>query len=549
MTRKFTNRQIIFLVWQQLKINKWQALNNTVVGMFIVGLEFLFVWLTKQTIDIATGTSHLFTLKTSVILLGVTMLTQLLLTAYRSWVNAMLSVKATNRLQLDIFHHTLLTPWASIRKFHSADIVNRIEKDVNVIVSLVTDTLPSLIITCTQFCGAFTFLYLMDKKLALFVVIIIPFFILIGKLYIRRMRRLSRKIRETDSRLQSQYQEGVRNTIVIKTIRSATKAILQGILQTQSRIVGLVHQRALYSVTSNFVMNIGFASAYMFTFVWGTYHLSIGLISYGALIAFVQLVNQIQRPARGLVRFIPDIISALTSGERILQVSQLQTEQTPQEESARTADGALGVRVSNVTFGYTYDRDILEGITLDFPPGSRTAIVAPTGRGKTTLIRLMLSLLTPRKGQIEIYGNGHSLPTSTATRHLFAYVPQGNTLFSGSIRSNLKIANPDADDAQLIESLRLAGADFVLSLPEGLSSECGEHGVSLSEGQSQRLSIARCLLTGAPILLLDEATSALDETTESEVMHRILTAMPHATIICITHRKGVVRFCDKLVEL
>ncbi|MBR4783221.1 MAG: ABC transporter ATP-binding protein, partial [Bacteroidaceae bacterium] len=321
---KYTTKQIARLTWQELKANKLQATNNTLAGLLIVALEFLFVWLTKQTIDIATGASHVFTLRTAVILLIATLMAQLLLTAYRSWVNAMLSVKATNRMQLDIFRRTLITPWTALLNFHSGDIINRIEKDVSVIVTLVTDTLPAFIIVSAQFIGAFTFLYLMDHTLALFVVIIIPFFILIGKLYIKTMRRLSRQIRKTDSQLQAQYQEGITNRIVVKSIPGATQEILQRTLKTQSKMVRLVHNRARYSITSNFIINFGFAAAYLFTFIWGTYHLSIGLITYGALIAFVQLVAQIQRPARSLAKFIPDLISALTSGERLLQIKELE---------------------------------------------------------------------------------------------------------------------------------------------------------------------------------------------------------------------------------
>lgn len=543
---KYSTKQIARLVWQELKANKLQATNNTVAGLLIVGLEFLFVWLTKQTIDIATGTSTIFTFRTAIILLVATLIVQLLLGAYRSWVNAMLSVKASNKMQMDIFRRALLTPWIASKSFHSGDIINRIEKDVNVIVSLVTDTLPSFIIVCAQFIGAFVFLYIMDRTLALFVIIIIPFFLVIGKLYIKTMRRISRQIRQTDSHLQAQYQEGITNRVVIKTIHGATDEIIQRTLKTQNKMVRLVHNRARYSVTSNLIMNFGFTAAYLFTFIWGTYHLAIGLITYGALIAFVQLVAQIQRPARSLVKFIPDIISALTSGERILQIKQMDEETnggkrlTPPLPEAKT-----GVTLSNVTFGYKEGRDILHCFSCDFPPLSRTAIMGPTGQGKTTLIRLILALIKPRQGSITI----DSTPVSPATRNYFAYVPQGNTLFSGTIRSNLLLAAPDATDEQLLEALRLAKADFVTRLKEGLSSQCGEHGVALSEGQAQRLCIARALLVDAPVLLLDEATSALDPDTEAAVLSNICTALTDKTIICVSHREKILEYCDQVIRL
>lgn len=550
MTRKYTTRQIGTLVWHELKANKLQAINNTIVGLLIIGLEFLFVWLTKQTIDIATHTSTLFSFKVAVILLSCTMLVQLILTAYRSWVNAMLGVKASNRLQLDLLRHTLLTPWVDLANYHSGDIVNRIEKDVNVIVSLVTDTLPSFIIVCAQFCGAFAFLYIMDSKLALFVIIIIPFFILIGKLYIKKMRKTSRKIRETDSRLQSQYQENIGNRIVLKSIKGATLVMLNRVVEFQERLVKLVHNRAIYSITSNSVMNVGFSIAYLFTFVWGTYHLSIGLITYGALIAFVQLVGQIQRPARGLVKFIPDIISALTSGERILDIKNLRQEMVSKDEFKHEKwPMRLGIEISGLTFGYKKGRDILQNFSHNFAPGSRTAIIGATGQGKTTLIRLMLSLLTPCQGNICLYGDNYKSNADIHTRSHFAYVPQGNTLFSGSIRTNLKIASPNATDEELNKALEIAKAEFVFSLKEGLASQCGEHGISISEGQAQRLCIARALLSKAPILLLDEATSALDAETEAAVLHNICTTFTDTTIICISHRPKALEYCTEVVDL
>ena len=545
MKSKYTTKQISRLIWQELKANKLQATNNTVAGLLIVGLEFLFVWLTKQTIDIATGSSNIFSFRTAIILIVCTLLAQLLLGAYRSWVNAMLSVKASNKMQMDIFSQSLTAPWRKLMEFHSGDIINRIEKDVNVIVSLVTDTLPSFIIVCAQFIGAFIFLYLMDQTLALFVVIIIPFFLLIGKLYIKTMRRISRQVRKTDSLLQAQYQEGITNRVVIKTIPGGTREIKNRVAATQQKLVDLVHLRARYSVTSNLVMNLGFSTAYLFTFIWGTYHLAQGLITYGALIAFVQLVAQIQRPARSLVKFIPDIINTLTSSERILEIktsggspAEPAISQAP-DLKPQAADISISFR--NVTFSYRPDgRKILDHFSYDFPAGSRTAIMGPTGQGKTTLIRLILGLIEPTEGTVEI---SNKRPTS------FAYVPQGNTLFSGTIRDNLLLANPQATDAQLKEALRMAKADFVSRFKDGLSSQCGEHGVELSEGQAQRLCIARALLVDAPVLLLDEATSALDADTEATVLHNICTTLTHRTIICVTHREKALEYCPRVLRL
>jgi len=551
MTRKYSVKEISKLVWHELKANKFQATNNMVAGLVVVGLEFLFVWLTKQTVDIAEKPEapHIFAFWTAVGLLIATLAMQLIIGAYRNWVNAMLSIKATNKMQIDLFRHTLLTPWQDLKAYHSGDIINRIEKDVATIVHIVTDTLPAFVTICTQFVGAFIFLLLMDKTLALFIVIILPFFIVIAKLYVKKMRQLTRQIRDTDSRMQAQYQEGINNRVVIKTIKGGVGVILCRLLKTQDRIVRLVRQRARFSVTSNLIMNIGFAAAYLFTFVWGANQLRNHLITFGTLIAFVQLVGQIQRPARNLVKFIPEIISALTAGERLLDIKRLPKEETEKMDNEATNNEKLGVKVDNVTFGYNKDRHILQDFSCDFKPGSRVAIMGQTGQGKTTLIRLMLTLLQPQEGAITIYGNKTSTPADIHTRRLFAYVPQGNTLFSGSIRSNLKLAAPEATDEQLLDTLRMVKAEFVFNLPEGLNSQCGEHGVSLSEGQAQRLCIARAILVGAPILLLDEATSALDAQTEADVLKNICNSLTDTTIICVSHRPKVLEYCSEVINL
>lgn len=546
--KKYLNKEIVKLIWSELKNNHLQVLCNTIVGIIIISLDFLFVWLTKQTIDIATGTSKIFSLKEAFALLIATLLLQICFMAAKSWINTMLNTKATNKMQLNVFRHALSIQWLSLCSFHSGDIINRIEKDVSVIVNTVTESLPSLVVVCLQFCGAFVFLYLMDRHLALFVVIIIPFFLVLGKIYVKKMRTISRKIREIDSNLQSQYQEGICNAIVLKTIHNAIKVVVCNTKMTQETLLKFVQNKACFSIASSTFVNIGFVTAYLFAFIWGTYHLSLGIITYGTLIAFVQLVGQIQRPARGLVKFIPDIINALTSGERLLEIRKLNKEET-EKEPKTLMKGPIGLKLYHVFFDYNKSKSVLTDINYNFLPASRTLITAPTGRGKTTLIRLMLALFNPKQGCISIYNTLEEQIVSIDSRRYFAYVPQGNTLINGTIRNNLKLSAPNASDDELFKVLKIAKADFVNDIPQGLSSKCGENGVTLSEGQAQRLCIARALLLNAPILLLDEATSALDEKTESEVLENIVSSYPQTTIIIISHRPKAKEFCTSELKL
>ncbi|MGN1236635.1 MAG: ABC transporter ATP-binding protein [Bacteroidaceae bacterium] len=556
------NKQIFALFFSLLKANRLRAINNVVAGLAIVFLEFLFVWFTKLTIDIATNSKETFSFKTAAILLILTLLCQIGVAAWRSRVNAMLGARATNKLRLEIFSHCLSASWLSINKFHSADLVNRIEKDVSTLISVITDTLPNFIVVSVQFCGAFVFLYYMDKRLALLLIFITPFFLIASKLYVKKMRKLSRKIRKTDAVIQSQYQEGLHNRIVVKTIKNAANEIVRHTVKHQSTLLLLIKRKTNFSIVSNQIISLGFSVSYLAAFIWGAYRLSIDAISYGTLIAFVQLVGQIQRPLRSMLRFLPEIINALTSGERIAEIKNIDIENIKDDTENKSSSVCattnqskhlslpIGVKIENLTFGYKGNHLILKNLCHDFKPASRTLISAPTGRGKTTLVRLMLSLFNPNSGKIILYdNNGRKTDATIATRTLFSYVPQGNTLFGGTIRSNLKIASPNATDEELYKVLKIADANFVFSLSKGLSSPCGENGVTLSEGQAQRICIARALLVNAPILLLDEATSALDPATETRVLNNIVNTYKTTTIICISHRPKAREFCPDTLEL
>jgi len=298
---------------------------------------------------------------------------------------------------------------------------------------------------------------------------------------------------------------------------------------------------------SSTLLSIGFGTGYLVTFLWGVDSLQAGTITYGMMISFIQLVGQIQGPFRDMTRFVPVLISTLTASERLLELEEVPLED---DDDPISFPGGAGVRFTDISFQYKEGgRPILSRFSCDFPKGSTTAILGETGAGKTTLIRLILALLKPVEGKIEMYDGMQTVKVSPRTRNNLVYVPQGNTLFSGTIRENLLLGNPEATEAEMREALETACAGFVMDRPNGLDAVCGELGAGLSEGQAQRIAIARALLRKGSVLLLDEATSALDMQTEQQLLKNLSSREAGQTIICVTHRPAVIAYCSQVVEM
>jgi ABC-type multidrug transport system fused ATPase/permease subunit len=431
---------------------------------------------------------------------------------------------------------------------HSGDVINRLEQDVNHVVNFLTETLPSVVSTLAMFIGAFFYLFQMDTWLAVITVGILPVFILVSRFYISRMRRLSKKVRESDSLVQSILTETMQHRMLVKAME-ADRQMLGRLEDTQSELRSRVKKRTIFSVTSNLILNTGFSLGYLIAFLWGLLRLSAGTITFGAMTAFLQLVYRIQGPARELTRLAPAFVSVFTAAERLMEL-----EEVPEEEQGepQMLDAPCGIRFNDVTYNYGAQGQTPTVIhaNYDFRPGSCTAILGETGSGKTTLIRLLLALIHPQDGCINIYNQtGCEQELSPLHRCNFVYVPQGNTLLSGTLRENMLLGNPDATDEQMQEALKMACADFVDELADGLDTVFAEQGGGMSEGQAQRIAIARGLLRPGNIMLLDEISASLDEQTERELYSRLFAAYPQKTMIFITHRPVVCELCDEVVRL
>jgi len=508
-----------------------------------------FVYVSKKLVDVAVailgGHSVAAGLNAWAVALALVILVRVLLNALRSYLQTRTEAALKNRLRYNLFNVLLHVRNDGSSRHHSGDLLNRMQEDVRQVASTLAGAIPNLFGTLLQFLAAFAFLIYLDLRLALVVVVIVPIGLVVGKLVTSRIRNLTLDIRSSDSRVQSHIQESFQHLTLLQTLEYAgTSSDTLGGLQ--GRLYGNEMRRARFSILSRIVISLAFSAGHAVAFLWGVWGISEGTVTYGMMTAFLQLVGQIQRPLVDLSSQIPAIIHSTASIDRIMELEAL-----PREDEADPVllPSPSGVVFDNVSFSYPdSDRKILDGFSYDFRPGSRTAIVGPTGVGKSTMIRLMLALLKPDTGSVNIY-SGSSFPASPATRCNLVYVPQGNTLFSGTIRENLLMGNPDASEAELCKVLHTAAADFVFDLSSGLDTQCFESGAGLSEGQAQRIAIARALLRPGSILLLDEFSSALDAETESALLERLTSELPDHTMIFITHRDRIIDFCDSVLRL
>lgn len=544
---KYPVKAILRWLWHAWRGNRLQAVLNAALGLLGVAASLMSVWAVQNAIDVA---SHVRSgsLYAAVALMGVFVLCDFGVSIASVWVRNILGIKAQNRMQQHMLDRILRSEWRGRDSMHSGDVLNRLELDVRTVVEFLTETMPNTLSVVALFLGSFFYLFSMDAMLAVVIVIMLPLFMLVSRLYVGRMRSLTRNVRNCDSRVQSVLQETIQNRMLIKTLEK-DDAMVERLKATQSELRHNVVRRTAFSLFSSFVLNFGFAAGYLIAFLWGAIRMYGHTLSFGGMTAFLQLVARIQGPARNLTKLVPQFVSVLTAAERLMEL-----EENPLEEQGAplhvAADGGVGVRFENVAYAYADgEREIMNNFSFDFTPGSCTAVLGETGTGKTTLVRMILALIRPDSGRAVIYnGRGESYQLSSLTRCNFVYVPQGNTLLSGTIRDNLRLGNLSATDDDMLNALHRACADFVSELPDGLDTVCSESGGGLSEGQAQRIAIARALLRDGSVMLFDEATSSLDPDTERRLLANLL-ADRQRTIIFVTHRMAVVDYCDRVLRM
>ena len=509
-----------------------------------------FVYACKRLVDTAisifNGSHATSEMTVWALVLAAIVLLRIGLNALRSFIQTKTEIRIKNSLRRRLFDILLRMQSESRSKYHTGDILNRIQEDVRVVSSAFAVSLPNFVGTVLQFTAALAFLCYLDFRLAVLVVIIVPIGMLVGRFITSKIRHLTLDIRNSDSKVQSHLQESIQHLTILQALEYVG-ASSEELDDLQGHLYNNEVRRVRFSVISRIFVSIAFQAGYVLAFMWGVLGISRGTVTYGMMTAFLQLVGQIQRPLLEMSSQIPSIIHSTASMDRIIELEGLPCED---ETDPVLLEGVAGIRVDNITFSYPdADSPVINDFSHDFTPGSRTAIVGPTGIGKSTLIRLLLSLLKPQSGRISIYTDARSEDASSATRCNLVYVPQGNSLFSGTVRENLLMGNPEASDEQLYAALSTAAADFVMEHPLGLDMQCFEAGGGLSEGQAQRIAIARALLRPGSILLLDEFSSALDASTEISLMERLTSALSEHTMVFITHREKIIDYCTDVVKI
>ena len=517
-------------------------------GLLQTVLALCVVWLSKRLIDDVAMRGTMSEMAVQALLIAAAVVAGVSIRQLNQYLANKAFIKKVAELRLAIFSQLFNRRLFEDNDIHSGDVTSRMAKDIDAVSETLAVQLPQVVVMTIQLVGAFLLMRWFDSRLAWALILITPLAIIIGKYISHRLKRITLSIREDESRIMARIQESVELNVVLRALQGE-RWMQDRVEELQDRQTANYIRRSRFMVFSRFALGCTFGLGYMLAFVWGAYGLRTGAITFGVMTSFLQLVGQIQQPILSLLGAFPSIIYSTASIDRLKEMEHGEEKQSCDGEDITTRT-LLGIRMDNVTFRYAKgDREVMSNFSHDFRPGTKTAILGTTGAGKTTLFRLILNIIQPDSGEVTFYGNGFSHAADKSMRKNVVFVPQGNTLISGTIRNNLLMAKPDASDEELHTALHTSCADFVFDLPQGIDTVLSEHGGGLSEGQAQRIAIARGLLRPGAVFLLDEISSALDEDTERELFSRLFAARPSTTILLITHRKKVAALCDERLEI
>lgn len=538
----------------------WHMLFYTVLGMAGVGVSLLLGLVSRDIVDIITGHKTGEILKYFVMMI-VYNVVSLAFTQITNYISSYISMKVDAEIKADIFSKILITDWESLTSYHTGDLLVRWSSDASNISAGVLNFLPNVVIYIVRFISAFAMIIYFDPSFAIFAFLGLPVSFILSRTLMRRMVRNNERSAMMSAKMSGFNQEAFSNIQTIKAF-DLIKLYVENLKSLQKEYISMKLEFQRMSIwTTVLFSTVGMLVSYS-SYGWGIYRVWSGAITYGTMTMFLGLSGTLTGAMNNLTSIIPSIISLTTSAGRLMDIVEMPREDYSKDDEAKAfmekyKDEGISLKISDITFKYkTGVVNVFEDASMDAHPHEIVALVGPSGEGKTTMLRLLLSLIFSGEGDSFIYNgikeneNTEYMTLSPSARKMFSYVPQGNTLFSGTIAYNMRSVKPDATDEEIIDALKIACAwEFVEKLPEGINSEIKERGGGFSEGQAQRLSIARAIIRKSPILLLDEATSALDVKTERRLLKNIMKDEYPRTCIVTTHRPTVLTICNRVYEI
>ena len=504
----------------------------TVLGIVISYISVAFAMAAGELLDVATGASSGSFYK-CIINLVVLLVLEVALESFYNMYAIRVSSKSKNRLQKNLFASALKADYATLGEYHSGELINRLTSDISIINSNIIDIIPAFVMLITSVAFSFVAMMKLDVELSLICLALGPVVIVTAALYGRKMKKLHKKCQESDGKTRSFMQECIQNILVIKAFGNEKRTERHTEL-LQDINYRLNMKRGYISIAVNLLYYLGMTVAYYFAVAWCAYKIQNAIMTVGTFTAIVQLVNSMQAPFKEISGTVSQFFATCASAERVMEIENIPPDLTEDEAISDFS----AIHISNLSFAYD-DEPVFENATFDLKKGDIAVITGTSGKGKSTFLKLLMGIYKPAEGSMELVVDDNLRTLGATTRSLFAYVPQGNMIISGTLRENIAFFT-DADEEKIVNAAKCAEIyDYILTLPNGFDTILGEGGLGLSEGQTQRIAVARALCTDAPVILLDEATSALDEETEAKILKNI-NNMADRTSVIITHRKAAL---------
>lgn len=510
-----------------------------------MGIGLAQAYVSKRIIDYATGGGIV---KSAVVLYVMSIVLSIGISALSTLLSAVLDERFSFGIRKQLYEQIIHANWLDVTKYHTGDMMTRLTSDAGNIANGIIYTIPDILLLVIQLVVTFCMLYYYEPMLALLALCIAPVAAVTCMWLGRKLKYLQVKVQESEAAYRSFLQESMSNMLIVKAFANEDYSTEKLVELREERFRWVLKKNRM-GVASTTIMSLAFQIGYIAAFTLGAYQVSTGNITFGTMTLFLTLIGRIQSPIMQLAQKIPSIVSILASAGRVIELQKIPVEEK-KKTKIKNCD-MVGVKISDLSFGYVQNENVIEDASIQIRPGEFVAIVGESGIGKTTLVRLIMSFMENNKGNIE-FRNDHGAKESAnaGCRDFISYVPQGNTLFSGTIRENVHMGRTDATEEEIVEALKMASAyEFIQELPNGIDTVIGEKGHGISEGQAQRVAIARALIRKAPFLILDEATSSLDEQTELAVLEGVRELTPKPTCLLITHRRSVLDYCDREIQI